>query len=179
MSYFGAKIEELMERNKLTAAELSRASGITEGLLSRWINGVQTFVSHEALEAITPVISRKPTEQAELIRAHLQDECVGAGSQLIDIHILGTGTETRDTVTPYRVPLPLKIQRALELLGRESITDADVRSLLLSLANICQPKTEDGEPAVSSERRAEIADEVTQIVKDGVEHNRKQHAPHE
>lgn len=140
MSNFGAKLEELMERNKLRAADVARASGLKETLLSRLVNGSQKFVSHEALEAITAVISSKPTEQAELIRAHLLDENVGAGSHLIEIHVLGSGTELRDAPSTPRIVPPLKIQRALELLGRESVTDADVRTILLSMASLLEPK---------------------------------------
>lgn len=142
MSNFGAKLEELIEKNKLRASELSRASGINDALISRWINGQQNYVSQEALEAITVVISKNPTEQAELIRAHLLDECVGHGSHLIEIHILGSSTKTQDADTPYRIIPPLKIQRALEILCREAITDSDVRNILLSMASLCETNSE-------------------------------------
>lgn len=136
MSYFGAKLEELLERNKLTAAELSRASGLKDGLISRWITGSQDFVSHEALEAITAVISKKPAEQAELIKAHLLDECVGQGASLIEINILGHAGQVKEASTPYSVVPSLRIQRALEIMARESVTDADVRNLILSTGDL-------------------------------------------
>ena len=140
MSNFGVKLEELIEKNKMRPADLARISGLKETLLSRLINGQQTFVSHDALEAITASISRKPTEQAALIRAHLLDETVGQGSHLIDISIRGDVIELNESSVPYRAVPSLKIQRALQILGRESITDADVRTILLSLANLCEPE---------------------------------------
>lgn len=136
MSHFGAKLEELLEKNKLTAAELSRSSRVNDALISRWINGTQDFVSHEALESLTLAISKKPTEQAELIKAHLLDECVGEGSNLIEINILGQPDQLAETTIPYRIVPSLKIQRALELMARESITDADVRNLILSTGDL-------------------------------------------
>lgn len=137
MSNFGAKLEELLEKRKMSAAELSRATGISDALLSKWINGQQRFVSPEHMELLTAAISSQASEQAELIRAHLLDENVGQGSQLIDIHILGSGQVLHDSGPAYKVVPPLKIQRALEVLGREAITDADIRGILISLASLC------------------------------------------
>lgn len=141
MSNFGAKISEILERRKLRASELARLSGLTEALISRWVNGQQTFVSHQDLAALVAAISDIQKERAEIIRAHLLDEIHGPGCELIDVRIRGAGSTPREESA--RVALPLKIQRALEILGKEAVGDADVRQVLLGLANLIAPETKD------------------------------------
>ena len=125
----------------MRASELSRISGINDGLISKWINGQQKFVSNDDLANLAGAISHEAKDRAELIRAHLLDELAGPGSELIEIKVRGLSSSAlKEESTQYSVdPLPLKIQRALEILARESLTDADVRSIILSLANMLQP----------------------------------------
>ena len=135
MSNFGSKLAEILERNKMRASELSRASKITEALISRWINGQQIFVSTDDLATITSTLNKSSADQAALIRAHLLDEMgVAPGCQLIDISVRNS-PGMNETTPNYRVSLPLRLQRAFDVLERESVTDADVRSVIVGLAN--------------------------------------------
>lgn len=141
MSYFAAKLAGLLESKKMRASELSRISDINDALISRWINGQQKFVSNGDLAALCASISSDPRDRAELIRAHLLDEMAGPGSELIEIHIKGqSAQELKDDRILYRAgALPLKLMRAFEILAREAITDADVRAVILGLANVVEP----------------------------------------
>jgi transcriptional regulator with XRE-family HTH domain len=140
MSNFGSKLAELLERNNLRAAQLSRVTNINDALISRWINGRQTFINRKDLANICNVISQAPKEQAELILAHLLDERgTGPGSQLVKISIDGSAPAA-EPVPQYSTVLPLKIHRALTLIGTESLTDPDIRSLIMSVAKLCEPK---------------------------------------
>lgn len=152
MSYFGAKLAELLERRNLRAAEVCRASGIKEAMLSRWVNDTQNFVSLEDMAALCTAISDEPKEQAELIRAHLLDECKGPGHKLIDIRILNPGTgRALHTDTPiYRVPLSPKLQRAFDVLMEEAVADADVRDTVLGIAAILDRDLEQADDTNSS-----------------------------
>jgi len=144
MSNFGAKLAELLARNKMRAAELARITNLNDSLVSKWINGQQVFVSNSDLAKITGAISALPKEQAELIKAHLMDEMSGPGSEMIEIRIKGqVSLAQKESATPYVTPLPLKIQRALEILGREAVTDADVRGILISMAHLVDPDRSD------------------------------------
>jgi transcriptional regulator with XRE-family HTH domain len=134
MSNFGAKLAELLERKRLSQAELARVAGISEALISKWMNGQQTFVSAEDLGKICGYISRNPKEQAELVKAHLYDEMGAPGSELITITIKGQISYLKESAPSYRSALPLNIKRALDILGREAVTDADVRAVILGLA---------------------------------------------
>jgi transcriptional regulator with XRE-family HTH domain len=140
MSYFGAKLAELLERRNLRAAEVCRASGIKEAMLSRWVNDTQNFVSLDDLGALCEAISDDPKEQAELIRAHLLDECPPKqkATKLIDVRILSEqgGRALHTDTTVYRVPLTPKLQRAFDVLMEEAVADADVRDVLLGMASI-------------------------------------------
>lgn len=145
MSNFGAKLAELLERHNLRAAQLSQVTGISNALFSKWLNNQQSFVSSDDLSALTTAISSDAREQAELVRAHLLDECVGPGSELLDVRILNaSGRAVREDANAYNVPLSPKLQRAFEVLMKESVSDADVRDIIISMANLLdrRPKPE-------------------------------------
>ena len=136
MSHFGAKLKELLERKQLKAADLARTTKISDALLSKWINGQQTFVSANDLALLCLHISQAPKERAELVKAHLLDELGQApGSELITVTIRGQASYN-EPAPAFHDALPLQLRRDLELLGRESITDSDVRSVVRGLANM-------------------------------------------
>jgi len=139
MSNFGAKLVEIMERRDLTAAEISRNCGVSQPLISKWVNGQQSFVSADDLRQISNYITNQPSERAELVRAHVLDEIMVPGGELLSITILGKPTIKHEEHA-YWAALPLKLQRALEVLGKEAVGDVDVRAVLLSLANLCAPE---------------------------------------
>jgi transcriptional regulator with XRE-family HTH domain len=140
MSNFGAKLAETLEQNKLSQAELSRLTDISEALISKWMNGQQTFVSTEDLGKLCVHITSKPKERAELVRAHLYDEMPDKGAELLNVSISGTISYLKETA-PARAPLPLNLQRAFKILQREALHDADVRAVILGLTKIVAPET--------------------------------------
>lgn len=101
-------------------------------MISKWINGQQTFANTDDLGKICGYISHEPKEQAELLRAHLFDELGAPGSELINITIKGQISYLKETAPSYRSALPLNIKRALDILGRQAVTDADVRAVVLA-----------------------------------------------
>jgi transcriptional regulator with XRE-family HTH domain len=139
MSNFGAKLAELLERKQMSAADLSRQTKISDAQISKWTNAKQSFVSTADLAALCDTISTDAREQAELIRARLLDEFQDCpGSELIDVRILSgaEGRALRLDQPPYRVPLPPHLQRAFDIVIPESVTDPDVRDLILGMAGI-------------------------------------------
>lgn len=140
MSYFGAKLEELLKRNATSGADVSRATGIGDGTISRWISRRQKFVSHDDLKSLTAVISKDRVQKAELIHAHLLDECVGEGSELIKIEITGQ-QHLKDTTTANRTSLPQTIQKDLDIIGTAAITDPDVRKIVSTVARMASKQS--------------------------------------
>lgn len=118
----------------MRASELARLTRLNDSLISKWINGQQTYVSNDDLAKIASSLTNQPREQAEIVRAHLLDEMTGPGSDLIDIRIRGQVSYAKEESPPYLSALPLKLQRAFDLLMQESITDADVRAVIMGLA---------------------------------------------
>lgn len=89
MSYFAHKLNELLTEEGKSQSDLARLTGLSQAHISRLLSDDQRSVSAEDLAAIALNISDKLSRRAELIRAHLLDECVGSGSELIDILIRG------------------------------------------------------------------------------------------
>jgi len=153
MSNFGAKLADLLERSRLSAADLSRLTKISEAQISKWINGKQTYVSAGDLEALCLALTTDIHEQAELIRAHLLDERPETkAGKLIDVRILTeAGGRALHLDTPiYRVPLSPKLQRAFDVLMEESVADADVRDTVLGIASILDRDVEQADEANSA-----------------------------
>jgi DNA-binding Xre family transcriptional regulator len=136
MSNFGAKLAEMLERRKMSQTELARTANLSDALISKWMTGQQSFVSQQYLANICLSISPNPSERAEIIRAHLLDEMTGPGSEMIDISIKGRISSVKTADQSGRSALPLRMQRMLEILGRESLTNADLRGILHGLAEM-------------------------------------------
>lgn len=134
MSYFGNALSELLTRKKMRAVRLAELSGVGQPTISRYISGEQTFVSLEDLEAIAGAISDEPMEQAELVRAHLLDECQGPGAQLIDVSV--SGHVLREVVTPYQVKLPEDLEQCMAIIREHVIKDKNVREIVEGLGNL-------------------------------------------
>ena len=89
MSYFGDKLKTLMEINDVTGMDIQRSTGINSSQVSRWHSGEQKMVSAEDLAHLCKAAARNQHERAELIAAHLRDECFGLGADLVQITIVG------------------------------------------------------------------------------------------
>lgn len=169
MSYFGTALTTIMQRNGLKQIELARLSGVDNSNVSRYCTGDQVWVSPDHLEKLTRAISTKAEDRAELIKAHLLDECVGPGSDLIEISILGKDSRPSEAAVPYQVPLPANLEEALGTIREHLIHDRHVRDIIEGLANLLKH----GDPRTNEERgeidiRAmadEIADEAAEKIR--------------
>lgn len=161
MSNFGVKLAELLEKNRIRAADLSRMSKLSDALISKWINGGQRFVSTEDLATVCSHISSTARDRAELIRARLLDELGAPGSELIAITIRGS----EPVPLPERQVLPRHIQQALDLVGHQALLDADVRAVLLGLAGILDASSGPAGPAVQAAEAAAVAAAKMEVLK--------------
>lgn len=132
MSYFGAKLNEYLEANGMKQTQLASMTGISQGQISIIVNGEQRWVSPETMELICNAFPISTKEKAELIRAHLLDECHGPGSELIEIKIAGKPPAFYDKPEP----LAPGIEKALDII-RKNTHNKELRDILISLAKLC------------------------------------------
>lgn len=135
MSYFGNALGDILEKKKISQTELSRLTELSQAHLSKLINGVQIWLSPEDLDAICTSVTNEKLEQAELIRAHLMDECNGPGSDLIDIQIKRRSGTIYEEAFPQRSAIPSKFAKHLEILSRHA-EDKDLRTIIEGLASV-------------------------------------------
>lgn len=136
MSHFGTHLKTLMERKQISGAKLARLSGVDDSKISRYLSGDQKWVSPDHMEKIVKAISNDPQDQAELLRAHLYDECTGLGSELIEIRITGREQSAREIAAPYRTPIPLEAEQDFATLREWYIKDKNVREIIEGTANL-------------------------------------------
>lgn len=137
MSYFGNTLKELLDRKGMKAVRLAELAGISQPTVSRYINGDQVWVSEEDVTRLAVAISDDPKEQAELIRGRLLDVKVGPGSELVRVEVVGSSsgkTPSQECV----LRLPDDLEAALLIICENAIRDADVRDVVLGLANLLE-----------------------------------------
>jgi transcriptional regulator with XRE-family HTH domain len=151
MSNLSTTLQSLLERKSMSPAELSRASGVAEPKISRWLNDTQTYISDDDLESLALQISTNSRERAELVVARLKDNLVGPGSEYVNITIAGAA----QPATPREhARLPAELQEALPLFVA-NWKDPDVRNIIVGLKNLLAH----GDCALSS-TAADPADEA-------------------
>lgn len=141
MSNLSATLSKMLDEKSMTAAELSRITGIDDATISRWKNGKQTSIPSNDLHAIAKAITSDPTEQARLTLARMQDLCKGPGAQFIDIQIKQR-SQVREESGKHESwpPMTPKFERCLRILANYS-DQTEVRDIVVGLADILEPAT--------------------------------------
>lgn len=137
MSYFGTALTELMERKKLTAADLERIAGIDDSMISRFRSG-DKVPSPENLGRLLPALSSDINEQARLVRAWALDhvaECSAAGAELVKGELLKNtiaADKQAGRVAPpaHLVKLPDEAEANFAAMREGYIQDPNVRSIV-------------------------------------------------
>ena len=136
MSYFGRALEGLLERKQMKAVRLAELSGVSQSVVSRLITGDQKSPSAEDMDRLQRALSSDPVDQAELLRAHLLDECHGPGASRIDIVVKGEPPALYEQPAPYLVKLPADIEESLNIIREHVIRDQNVREIIEGLGNL-------------------------------------------
>lgn len=137
MSHFATELEALMGERKITSAsELSKMSGVDQATLSRVRSGVQE-ISHQDLDRISVGFGANAGVHARLLAARLRDELRPPGGPLIEIGVRNGQSHLKESAPNYGAKLPPKIQKTFDVLAR-NIEDTELRSILTSLANLCE-----------------------------------------
>lgn len=132
MSFFSVKLNALMVRKNLSAADLGRLTNIDDAKISRWLNDKQRHVDPADLERLAASLGQNKADQAQLLVSHLQDMCVGPGADLVQIQI---GEAPAYITERHEIPLPPRLETAFAVL-RANIEDPDLQQILVSLANL-------------------------------------------
>jgi transcriptional regulator with XRE-family HTH domain len=129
VSHFGQKLEHLTARFQVTGSEIAKRAGISAAQFSKWKRGEQTSISKEDFSNLCYAFSDDELIHADLLRAHLLDECVGPGSEIIRIEVDG-GASLKDE--PKQLT---DLERAFQFLRAEVPRNEALRGMLIQLAN--------------------------------------------
>lgn len=127
MSNFRSTLEALMRENAINQVQLSRASGISESMLTRIRSGDKKRIDPEDLIGLSSAAAN-PAQQAQLLRAHLLDEAVGPARNLIRVEIAAPEQLQEDFVKT-------DADSAIDILRRHCHED-DIREIVIHLANL-------------------------------------------
>lgn len=125
MSYFGDKLQALMETNKVTGMDITRATKINSSQVSRWISGENKHVSEKDMGLVARTACKTKIERAELIAAYLKDKRYGPGADLVEITVL---------TAPAAKPAATRNDRLFDYLRQAAIEKPMIKKLLLNLA---------------------------------------------
>ena len=141
MSYLSHAIARMLVEHKMTAADLAQASGMTEAQISRFRNGLQTWISAEDMCKLAGgyVSNHGITYQkahAELMQAHLLDECSGPGAEYISIQRTDGGQRFPFPMGSDRVVLAPEPQAALDTIRSHITYDLNIRHIIQGIAGM-------------------------------------------
>lgn len=126
MSHLGTVLKSVIEDRGTTARAIALKSGLNEATFSRWMNGSRKLISIPSLIKVAGALGRTQAESAEIIAAHLRDQCEGPGADLIDIRVNGKQPARRSS----------EVERALTYLRSQAVKDAPLRQLIILLAKM-------------------------------------------
>lgn len=136
LTYLAKAISNLMELKKMRQVDLARMTGLQKSHISRIVGGGQKFIDREDFELISRALTNNPVQQAELVAAHLMDECFGPGSHLVEFAVNKQKVDA-PAWFPDASYLSLKAQKALQfILGQGKENPLAVETFLVSTAEI-------------------------------------------
>ena len=145
MSHISNALDAELKLARKTAADLSRATKITEAQLCRIKNGTQVWVGAVDLNKIAVGLYPANTDSAvkahsRLLYARLQDECVGPGAEHIKIELLNNPSPKKlSNGTAVHQVLPPALQKNLDHIAAHITSNRHVRDLIGTVAELCGP----------------------------------------
>lgn len=159
MSYFGETLRSLMGKNSsMKAVQLAVQSGVSQPTLSRYLSGFSTPTDPEDIARLARAVSSDPMQQAELVRAHLLDECKGPGSEKIQILIVDAPPRPAQILA-----LNAQLEEDLLVIREWLFKDANVCEVIQGLANLLRK----GDCRVESEFQAVQDAELSAVISEG------------
>jgi len=155
MSHIAIALQELLTENKMTGADLCRATGINMAQISRIRNGQQVWVNPEDLLRCAESLCNNQRHSlsqthARLLCARLHDECAEPGAKLVTIKLASDPDLTaKDDQSQANKPvLAPRLQENLDLIASHITKKRIIRDMVEVLATQCR---EWQKPATSSE----------------------------
>ena len=128
MSFFSNALAKLTEGRSL--AEISQTTGISQQMLSSYRSGSRGIKPASLAKLVTAFSN---VESAELVSAHLRDECPPAIFEQLSIQIGGDG-ETAEPPKAYQKDKEFAV--AHQYLGERAQRDPNLRHLLIGLYQV-------------------------------------------
>ena len=134
MSYLSTELASILARRKLKGVDLARRSGLSQSMVSRYLNGEQVYISDDDLEKLLIALTDDGNDRARIIAARMRDVCVGPGSEQIKIQIGSGPLIQKNAPLHYETNLPPKVEDALRAIREAIPRDPDLRDIIISLA---------------------------------------------
>lgn len=133
MSHFVETVKRLMKENDVIQIEISRKTDLIPSHVSHILNEKQQ-ASPEITGKFAKAITRSQPEQAQIIRAFLQDQLPPIpASRLIEID-LRTEASVMNDAPKFPTRLAPDLEQALQTVAKRCITDSNMRELVLRIS---------------------------------------------
>jgi hypothetical protein len=141
MSHISHAVNELLATSNLTASRLARSAAFNPAQIYRIRNGEQTWISPSHLNAFAEVFAKRisgqslPAVHAQLLCAHLRDECVGPGAKHIVIEFSPKDGLPAEHMTSPKPVLPARMQQNLDIIADHIAKSRLAQDLIEGIAN--------------------------------------------
>jgi transcriptional regulator with XRE-family HTH domain len=142
----GATLNRLMDEHGYTGKRLAEKTGLQASFISRIKTGEQKFIARDDLVNISSFFSRNestgeptPFDPAQLVWAHLMDEKVGVGADLVEVTI----RHSRKGEIDPKIGLSDEAERALAFIRNQVGSQKAAERFLIDFASMLgmYPKT--------------------------------------
>lgn len=149
-SYFGPRLQLVLERRTIPQRQFAELAGVDRTLLNRYISG-DVRPSREVLEKLCRALPEE-LDRAEIVCAHLRDETPPSAEELIQIVNLVTDPDLRmreDSGQWAGHPLPKKAQADFDALRSLAAGNPDILDWIRATLDVIQPR----KPSLSQSQR--------------------------
>jgi hypothetical protein len=138
VGYLASVLRVQMEKRGLSAADISRKTGLQQSWLSRLLNGIQTYTTHEDFTTLLGCFAKdehgrpSPEDQAEITAGRMMDHRVGPGAELVKVTVKSPAGGQRQ-LDPVKISP--EAQRAFDFLKLSPDQDR-MAPMIINLAKV-------------------------------------------
>jgi transcriptional regulator with XRE-family HTH domain len=126
-------LQTSIEANGLTQTEIVEKIGVSQGQMSRYVNG-ENRPEPQVLEKLCAVFPKK--DQTSLLLAYLEDDVPDSLKNLIAIEPKSAVPRVGEDSPVYRSRMPKRLREAYDHLGAAALEHASIAKIIINTSDL-------------------------------------------
>jgi transcriptional regulator with XRE-family HTH domain len=133
MSQFSNQLQASIEANGFTQTEICDQVGISQGQMSRYVNG-ENRPEPEIFEKLCGVFAKE--HRVAVLLAYLDDDIPPSLKNLVAVEAKTAAARVEEDSPVYRSRMPKKLRDAYDHLGAAALEDASIAQVIIGTSNL-------------------------------------------